>query len=82
MLRPGFPRLLHPGLAQAIPSVAFMAQVYRGARPVLSSTTPEVKLTDQQRPAQAPACPFRNHAPSTRHLPRPVCDRYPEPLAR
>ena len=30
MLRPGFPRLSHPGLAHAIPSIAFIAQVYRG----------------------------------------------------
>ena len=30
MLRPGFPRLSHQDLAQAIPSIAFIAQVYRG----------------------------------------------------
>ena len=30
MLRPGFPRLSHPGVAHAIPSIAFIAQVYRG----------------------------------------------------
>ena len=29
MLRPSFPRLSHPGLAQAIPSIALIAQVYR-----------------------------------------------------
>ena len=49
MLRPDFPRLLHPGVAHAIPSIALIAQVYRGG-----STVSEVKLTDQQRPAQAP----------------------------
>ena len=53
MLRPGFPRLSHPGVAHAIPSIAFIAQVYRG-EPVVSSTISEVRLTDQQRPAQAP----------------------------
>ena len=30
MLRPGFPKLSHPGLQHAIPSIAFIAQVYRG----------------------------------------------------
>ena len=30
MLRPGFPRLSHPGVAHAIPSIAFIAQGYRG----------------------------------------------------
>ena len=44
MFRPGFPRLSHPGLAQATPSTGFMAKVYRGRG----------KLTDQQRAAQAP----------------------------
>ncbi len=29
MLRPGFARLSHPGLAHAIPSIAFTAQAYR-----------------------------------------------------
>ena len=36
-------------LAHAIPSITLIAQVYRGG-----STVSEVKLTDQQRPAQAP----------------------------
>ena len=62
MLRPGFPRLSHPGVAHAIPSIAFIAQVYGGAGPVLSSTTSEV-MTDQQRPAQAPG-----HRPPCRVL--------------
>ena len=30
MLRPSFPRFSHAGLAQAIPSIAFIAQVYWG----------------------------------------------------
>ena len=30
MLRPGFPRLSHPGVAHAISSIAFIAQGYRG----------------------------------------------------
>ena len=54
MLRPGFPKLSHPSLAHAISSIAFIAQVYRGAKPVVSPTTSEGKVTDQQRPAQAP----------------------------
>ena len=54
MLRPGFPRLSHPGVAHAIPSIASIARVYRGARPVVSSPISEVKPTDQQRTAQAP----------------------------
>ena len=56
MLRgsPGQSPAMHPGVAQAIPSIAFIAQVYGGARRVPSSKTSEVKLTDQQRPAQAP----------------------------
>ena len=33
MLRPGFPRLSHPGLAHAIPSIAFITQVYWGETP-------------------------------------------------
>ena len=37
MLRPSFPRVSHPRLAQAIPSIACIAQVYlggtRGFRP-------------------------------------------------
>ena len=49
MLKPGCPRLSHPGVAHAIPSITLIAQVYRGG-----STVSEVKLTDQQRPAQAP----------------------------
>ena len=55
MLRPGFPKLSHPSLAHAISSIAFIAQVYRGAKPVVSPTTSEGKVTDQQRPAQAPS---------------------------
>ena len=54
MLRPGFPKLSHPSLAHAISSIAFIAQVYRDAKPVVSPTTSEGKVTDQQRPAQAP----------------------------
>ena len=50
MLKPGFPRLSRPGVAHAIPSITLIAQVYRGG-----STVSEVKLIDQQRPAQAPA---------------------------
>ena len=49
MLRPGFPRLSHSEVAHAIPSIALISQVYRGG-----STISEAKLTDQQRPAQAP----------------------------
>ena len=52
MLRPCFPRLSHPGVAHAIPSVAFIAQVYRRARLLVSPTISG--LTDQQRAAQAP----------------------------
>ena len=55
-LRPGFPRLSHPGVPHATPSISFIAQVYGGGRPVVSVTTSELKVTDQQRPAQAPAC--------------------------
>jgi hypothetical protein len=54
MVRSGFPRLSHPGLAHAIPSIAFIAHVYRGAKLVVSRTISEVKVIDQQRPAQAP----------------------------
>ena len=36
MLRPGFPRLSHPEVAHAIPSVGFMAQVYRRVRLLVS----------------------------------------------
>ena len=42
MLRPGFPRLSHPGVAHAIPSIASIARVYPGARPVVASPTSEV----------------------------------------
>jgi len=34
MLRPGVPRLSHPGVAHAIPSVAFIPHVERAANPV------------------------------------------------
>ena len=54
LLRPSFPRLSHPRLAQAIPSIACIAQVYLGGNPRFSPTISEVKATDQQRPAQAP----------------------------
>ena len=54
MLRPGFPRLSHPEVAHAIPSVGFMAQVYRRVRLLVSPTIVGVQLTDQQRTAQAP----------------------------
>ena len=54
MLRPGFPRLSHPKVAHAIPSVGFMAQVYRRVRLLVSPTIVGVQLTDQQRTAQAP----------------------------
>ena len=30
MFRPGFPRLSHPGLVHALPSIALIAQVYGG----------------------------------------------------
>ena len=33
MLRPGFPRLSHPGVAHAIPSIAFIPQVFGGRDP-------------------------------------------------
>ena len=56
MLRPGFPRLSHPEVAHAIPSVGFMAQVYRRVRLLVSPTIVGVQLTDQQRTAQAPLC--------------------------
>ena len=67
MLRPGFPRLSHPGLAHAIPSIAFIAQVYRGPKPVVSPTSSEVKVTDQQRPAQAPVEPRLGERPQPPH---------------
>ena len=54
MFRPGFPRLSHPEVAHAIPSVGFIAQVYRRVRLLVSLTTVGVQLTDQQRTAQAP----------------------------
>ena len=54
MLRPGFPRLSHPEVAHAIPSVGFIAQMYRRVRLLVSPTTVGVQLTDQQRTAQAP----------------------------
>ena len=57
MLRPGFPRLSHPEVAHAIPSVGFMAQVYRRVRLLVSPTIVGVQLTDQQRTAQAPDNP-------------------------
>ena len=41
-------------MPHATPSISFIAQVYGGARPVVSVTTSELKVTDQQRPAQAP----------------------------
>ena len=58
MLRPGFPRLSHPEVAHAIPSVGFMAQVYRRVRLLVSPTIVGVQLTDQQRTAQAPRLPL------------------------
>ena len=54
MLRPSFPRLSHPRLAQAIPSIACIAQVVPGGNQRFSPKISEVKATDQQRPAQAP----------------------------
>ena len=54
MLKPGLLRLSHPALAYDIPSIAFIAQSYRRGKPVDSPTISEVKVTDQQRPAQAP----------------------------
>ena len=54
MVRPSFPRLSHPRLAQAIPSIACIAQVYLGGNPRFSPKISEVKAPDQQRPAQAP----------------------------
>ena len=54
MFTPGFPRLSHPEVAHAIPSVGFIAQVYRRVRLLVSLTTVGVQLTDQQRTAQAP----------------------------
>ena len=32
MLRSGLPRLSHPDMRHAIPSIAFIAQVYRGGK--------------------------------------------------
>ena len=55
MLRPGFPRLSHAGVAHAIPSIAFIGPVYRRARLLVSPTISGVQLTDQQQPTQAPA---------------------------
>ena len=57
MLRPAFPRLSHPGAAHAIPSIAFIAQVYRGARggeahrstATGASTLPWTKIDDLHR---------------------------------
>ena len=60
MLRPGFPRLSHPEVAHAIPSVGFMAQVYRRVRLLVSPTIVGVQLTDQQRTAQAPTHGYRD----------------------
>ena len=54
-LRPGFPQLSHPGVAHAIPSIAFIAQVFWGTKPVVSAYDLGVKATDQQRPEQAPS---------------------------
>ena len=53
MLRPGFPRLSHAGVAHAISSIAFIAPVYRRARLLVSPTISGVQVTDQQRPTQA-----------------------------
>ena len=55
MLRPGFPRLSHAGVAHAIPSIAFIGPVYRRARLLVSPTISGVQLTDQQQPTQAPS---------------------------
>ena len=57
MLRPCFPRLSHPSVAHAIPSIAFIGPVYRRARLLVSPTISGVQLTDQQRPTQAPDIP-------------------------
>ena len=57
MLRPGFPRLSHAGVAHAIPSIAFIGPVYRRARLLVSPTIFGVQLIDQQRPTQAPKLP-------------------------
>ena len=54
-LWPSFPRLSHPRLAQAVPSIACIAHVYLGGTPRFSPKISEVKATDQQRPAQASA---------------------------
>ena len=56
MVRPSFPRVSHPRLAQAIPSIACIAHVYLGGTRGFRPRSPEVKATDQQRPAQAPEC--------------------------
>ncbi len=41
--------------SHAIPSIAFIAQVYWGTKPVVSAYDLGVKATDQQRPEQAPS---------------------------
>ena len=68
MFRPGFPRLSHPEVAHAIPSVGFIAQVYRRVRLLVSLTTVGVQLTDQQRTAQAPMMPATTADPVSMKL--------------
>ena len=54
-LRPGFPKFFAPRLAARHPvGSRSLLKCTEAARPVVSSTISEVKLTDQQRPAQAP----------------------------
>ena len=73
MLRPGFPRLSHAGVAHAIPSIAFIGPVYRRARLLVFPTIFGVQLTDQQRPTQAPRARWGIHYPTlSETMRRPV----------
>ena len=66
MLRPSFPRLSHPRLAQAIPSIRVHRSRVPGGNPRFSPKISEVKATDQQRPAQAPADAYAKAATFTK----------------
>ena len=79
MLRSGFPRLSHPEVAHAIPSVGFMAQVYRRVRLLVSPTIVGVQLTDQQANGastlyRAVIVRMRYHQPTVDYVVRRTAD--------
>ena len=66
MFRPGFPRLSHPGLAHAVLSIAFIAQVYGGLDTLFHPRSPGAADRSTATGARTPSG-FSNQAenPST-----------------